>query len=79
MNYIEVLRPTDFSASSEPAGRVAREMARQWGARLHIVPALTERARRAPPHGNSVMRPIRHTWGRGAVLPGPRHSAMQID
>jgi nucleotide-binding universal stress UspA family protein len=37
MNLTEVLFPTDFSPSSEAAGRVAREMARQWGARLHIV------------------------------------------
>jgi universal stress protein A len=37
MNLSDLLYPTDFSPSSEAAGRVAREMARQWGARLHIV------------------------------------------
>ncbi len=37
MNLNELLFPTDFSPSSEAAGLVAREMARQWGARLHIV------------------------------------------
>jgi nucleotide-binding universal stress UspA family protein len=37
MNLTEVLFPTDFSEASGPAGRVASEMARQWGARLHIV------------------------------------------
>lgn len=37
MNLGDLLFPTDFSAASEPAGLVAREMARQWGGRLHIV------------------------------------------
>ncbi len=37
MNVGNVLFPTDFSAASEPAGLVASEMARQQGARLHIV------------------------------------------
>jgi len=37
MNLGEILFPTDFSASSEVAGRVAREIARQSGAGLHIV------------------------------------------
>lgn len=37
MNLGNVLFPTDFSAASEPAGLVASEMARQQGARLHIV------------------------------------------
>src|SRR6266542_1598372 len=33
----DVLFTTDFSAASEPAGLLAREMARQQGLRLHIV------------------------------------------
>jgi nucleotide-binding universal stress UspA family protein len=37
MNLGDVLFPTDFSAASEPAGLVAGELARQQGARLHIV------------------------------------------
>lgn len=40
MNIREVLFPTDFSPASEPAGRVAREMAVQCGARLHVVHAV---------------------------------------
>jgi nucleotide-binding universal stress UspA family protein len=37
MNLGDVLFTTDFSAASEPAGLLAREMARQQGVRLHIV------------------------------------------
>jgi nucleotide-binding universal stress UspA family protein len=37
MRARDVLFATDFSAASEEAARVAREMARQWGARLHVV------------------------------------------
>jgi nucleotide-binding universal stress UspA family protein len=37
MNLGDLLFATDFSAASEPAGRVAKEMARQWEGRLHIV------------------------------------------
>jgi nucleotide-binding universal stress UspA family protein len=33
----DVVYATDFSTSSEAAGRVARDMARQSGARLHVV------------------------------------------
>ena len=33
----DLLFPTDFSAASERAGLVAREMARQQGARLHVI------------------------------------------
>jgi nucleotide-binding universal stress UspA family protein len=37
MRFTEILFPTDFSSASEAAGRVAREMAVQAGARLHVV------------------------------------------
>ena len=46
MNLGDVLFPTDFSAASERAGPVAREMARQQGVQLHIVhvvPPVTDR------------------------------------
>lgn len=33
----EILFATDFSASAEAAGRVARDYARQFGARLHLL------------------------------------------
>jgi nucleotide-binding universal stress UspA family protein len=33
----EVLFPTDFSPASEVAGRIARDMAKQAGARLHVL------------------------------------------
>ena len=36
MNFAALLLPTDFSENSEAAGLVAREIARRWGARLHI-------------------------------------------
>jgi universal stress protein A len=45
MRFTEILFPTDFSSASEAAGRVAREMAVQAGARLHVVyvvPPITE-------------------------------------
>jgi universal stress protein A len=37
MRLNEILFPTDFSAASEAAGRIAREMAVQAGARLHVL------------------------------------------
>jgi nucleotide-binding universal stress UspA family protein len=37
MKLSEILFPTDFSPASEAAGRIAREMALQTGARLHVV------------------------------------------
>jgi universal stress protein A len=37
MRFTEILFPTDFSSASEAASRVAREMAVQSGARLHVV------------------------------------------
>ena len=45
MKLSEILFPTDFSPASEAAGRVAREMALQAGARLHVlhvVPPVTD-------------------------------------
>jgi nucleotide-binding universal stress UspA family protein len=45
MKLNEVLFPTDFSPASEAAGRIAREMALQAGARLHVlhvVPPVTD-------------------------------------
>jgi nucleotide-binding universal stress UspA family protein len=45
MRLNEVLFPTDFSPASEAAGRIAREMAIQAGARLHVlhvVPPVTD-------------------------------------
>ncbi len=45
MRLSEVLFPTDFSTASDVAGGIAREMARQAGARLHIlhvVPPVTD-------------------------------------
>jgi nucleotide-binding universal stress UspA family protein len=37
MRFTEILFPTDFSPASDAAGRIAREMAVQAGARLHVV------------------------------------------
>ena len=37
MRLNEILFPTDFSPASEAAGRIAREMALQAGARLHVL------------------------------------------
>jgi nucleotide-binding universal stress UspA family protein len=37
MTMRDVLFATDFSSASEPAGRVARELARQWDGTLHVV------------------------------------------
>jgi universal stress protein A len=45
MRLNEILFPTDFSPASEPAGRIAREMALEAGARLHVlhvVPPVTD-------------------------------------
>lgn len=45
MKLIEILFPTDFSPASDAAGRVARDMALQAGARLHVlhvVPPVTD-------------------------------------
>lgn len=45
MRLTEILFPTDFSSASEAAGGIAREMARQAGARLHVlhvVPPVTD-------------------------------------
>jgi nucleotide-binding universal stress UspA family protein len=45
MRLSEVLFPTDFSPASEAAGRIAREMAIQAGAQLHVlhvVPPVTD-------------------------------------
>jgi nucleotide-binding universal stress UspA family protein len=45
MRLNEILFPTDFSPASEAAGRIAREMAVQAGARLHVlhvVPPVTD-------------------------------------
>ena len=45
MTVGDVLFPTDFSAASERAGLVARDMARQQGVRLHVihvVPPITD-------------------------------------
>ena len=47
MRPTEILFPTDFSAASEAAGRVARAMALESGARLHVlsvVPPVTDPA-----------------------------------
>lgn len=47
MRPTEILFPTDFSPTSEAAGRVARAMALQSGARLHVlsvVPPITDPA-----------------------------------
>lgn len=47
MRLNEILFPTDFSPASEAAGRIAREMALQAGARLHVlhvVPPVTDPA-----------------------------------
>jgi len=47
MRLNEILFPTDFSPASEAAGRIAREMAVQAGARLHVlhvVPPVTDPA-----------------------------------
>ncbi len=47
MRLNEILFPTDFSPASEVAGRIAREMALQAGARLHVlhvVPPVTDPA-----------------------------------
>jgi len=48
MRPTEILFPTDFSTASERAGRVARAMALESGARLHVlsvVPPVTDPAR----------------------------------
>ena len=37
MKITQVLFPTDFSPASEPAGRVARELALQVGGTLHVI------------------------------------------
>ena len=37
MRLNEVLFPTDFSAASDVAGRIARDMAKEAGARLHVL------------------------------------------
>ncbi|HJR00384.1 MAG TPA: universal stress protein [Methylomirabilota bacterium] len=45
MKLNEILFPTDFSPASEAAGRIAREMALEAGARLHVlhvVPPVTD-------------------------------------
>jgi universal stress protein A len=45
MRLTEILFPTDFSPASEAAGGIARTMARQAGARLHVlhvVPPVTD-------------------------------------
>jgi nucleotide-binding universal stress UspA family protein len=45
MKLNEILFPTDFSPTSEAAGRIARKMALQAGARLHVlhvVPPVTD-------------------------------------
>ena len=45
MRLNEILFPTDFSPASEAAGRIAREMAVQADARLHVlhvVPPVTD-------------------------------------
>ena len=45
MNLNEILFPTDFSPASEAAGRIARDMAKEAGARLHVlhvVPPVTD-------------------------------------
>jgi universal stress protein A len=50
MRLNEILFPTDFSRASEAAGRIAREMAVQAGARLHVlhvVPPVTDPSRPA--------------------------------
>ena len=47
MRLNEILFPTDFSPASEAAGRIARQMAVQAGARLHVlhvVPPVTDPA-----------------------------------
>lgn len=49
MRLNEILFPTDFSRASEAAGRIAREMAVQAGARLHVLHVvLTVTVSRAP-------------------------------
>lgn len=45
MKLNEVLFPTDFSSASDVAGRIARDMAKEAGARLHVlhvVPPVTD-------------------------------------
>ena len=45
MRFTEILFPTDFSPASEEAGRIARAMALEAGARLHVlhvVPPVTD-------------------------------------
>ncbi len=37
MQLKDILFPTDFSTASEAAGRIARDMARQAGSKLHVV------------------------------------------
>jgi nucleotide-binding universal stress UspA family protein len=50
MKLNEVLFPTDFSSASDVAGRIARETAKEAGARLHVlhvVPPVTDPSRAA--------------------------------
>lgn len=45
MKLDEILFPTDFSSASDVAGRIARDMAKEAGARLHVlhvVPPVTD-------------------------------------
>jgi hypothetical protein len=52
MRLTEILFPTDFSPASEAAGGIARTMARQAGARLHllhVVPPVTDPTLRREP------------------------------
>ena len=55
MRFTEILFPTDFSQASEAAGRIARAMALEAGARLHTscprspIPRRALRASRRPP------------------------------
>src|SRR5437879_11225478 len=37
MKLNEVLFPTDFSSASDVVGRIARDMAKEAGARLHVL------------------------------------------
>jgi nucleotide-binding universal stress UspA family protein len=80
MRLNEILFPTDFSPASEAAGRIAREMALQAGARLHVlhvVPPVTDpslpaehlaRAGRALADGLKVETALLSGWaGRNIV------------
>lgn len=61
MRLNEILFPTDFSPASDVAGRIAREMALQAGARLHVLHVMPRSPIRSCPPSTSRLR--------AAVLP----------